>query len=258
MKALFEDTFNDMISQDPDLSLCDRATGNSGTAASYSRYYRNILPGNSHLLVLSYYCKAQTPDRPRGYEHIKVDENTREFIEFQRSLTPFGITGARDYRIDQAMTGEGGKDAILDLFPGYQEAISEDECRDPQFQFSTEFTAKTKDENGLKYWKFPLSCTVDSPNDHFTEVEIFQDPTHYINEGAFTYVGADALFPNDKYFIEKDLPLPPSNEDAGEAGEGEADGEQEPDQALRQESGRRQLAATGCLVILALIGNITL
>jgi hypothetical protein len=198
MFDVFKDVFVQMRVKNPSATKC---TSTAYTSALYSRYYQNIDPQKSNQYILSYYCYTS-----RGFEHIRATINDISskkglFVSFHNKLSELGISGAGDYQDDTTRTDDDSKKFVENLFNSVKDSIPAD-CPNPGF--STSFQVQFKTENELSYWKFPVACSVQSPDDMFTDVEVFQDNiNNWVNDGKLTFVGLYGLSSNQKYHIDR-------------------------------------------------------
>ncbi|XP_075257666.1 uncharacterized protein LOC142349783 [Convolutriloba macropyga] len=155
--------------------------------ADFERWF--ISSKDETIYILSYYCRSKAA---RGYEHLKVQIKGDDIkvLDFKDSLKDFGITNAGDYEVtkedeealkiqtevlqkvkDQLKEQKNPFNALLEL------------CPDPGTQ--TLYEAQTKMQNGLYYYRFPISCNyTGSGHDFMTHIEVVEDKDFKaLNEG---------------------------------------------------------------------------
>lgn len=152
----------------------DKKTDCQKNDASFSRWYQSSK--NSDYVILSYFCMTEGA---RGYEHIKVSKSREEVIEFQDSLKGFGIPDAGSYTDAGNLAGSEAEDVQVEklaLVNVSVEALKDDAgnaiCVNPGTQ--TMYSVQRKTENGLDYYRFPISCDNTGPHSHMTHIEVAQ------------------------------------------------------------------------------------
>jgi hypothetical protein len=166
------------------------------SSTTFERWYQSSEDPNSW--ILSYFCFGS---ESRGYEHLQVNwpkdsgKETAQFVAFKSKLSEFGIVNAGPYK--KANTVEGGDkngkagkeqsrltEAVKDQILAQKKDGSEDPmCLNPSTK--TVYKYVPKEENGLFYTKFPVSCD-DSSGEatYMMDVEVVEDKTFKVINGG--------------------------------------------------------------------------
>ena len=182
--------------------------------AEVIRIYRNYWSIENNKYLFSLYCKSIGAE-----EHalITEDRETREVnvTEVHKSLKNFGfdIDQTKTYKAE--IPEEEGRELTknLLLYLEIREAL-DDENREtknrtcPNYGLETYYDLKTKVENALTYYRFPISCKVHPRSyfsTHMTYIEVVQDKSEQAK-----YYGGDPIVavieyhvPNSKYLTLK-------------------------------------------------------
>ena len=176
--------------------------------ADFERWF--ISSKDDTIYILSYYCRSKAA---RGYEHLKVQIKGADIkvLDFKDSLKDFGITNAGDYeitkedeeahRIQTEVLAE-----VIDQLSEQKNQFDPDQelCPDPGTQ--TLYEAQTKIQNGLYYYRIPISCNyTGSGYDFMTHIEVVEDKDFKaLNEGKPLLVAMETPEENIDFIREKE------------------------------------------------------
>ena len=228
MADLFLYVFKDYVnSADPETECREND-------ADFERWYKSS-DKDDHI-ILSYYCRTKAA---RGYEHLKVSQSMKNVVQFETSLKSFGIMNAGYY--EKELPEEEGKTLTNQLLANVTDKIAEQKedsrdkdelCPDPGTD--TIYSAQTKTENGLYYYRFAISCNVTHiPGyaSHMTHIEVVVDKDFKVlNDGLPVLASMDYPTRNSAFKRQK-----------------EAEKELA---ALKQSSGTRILASIATIVVI--------
>jgi len=180
--------------------------------ADFERWFQSSK--DKTLYILSYYCRTKSA---RGYEHLQVyirPGNSISVKSFEDSLKNFGIMDAGDY--DNTKSGKEALKIQEEKLEQVREQIKEqrnpydqDEDLCPDAGTQTLYEVKTKIQNGLYYYKFPISCNHSgSGYDKMAWVEVVEDKDFKVlNEGNATLIAMEDPEDNIEFKREKEKEL---------------------------------------------------
>ena len=176
--------------------------------ADFQRWY--VSSEDTSNYILSYYCRSKAA---RGYEHLKVQIKGDDIkvLDFQNSLEDFGITNAGDYSTsleDQEAFNIQSEylEKVRDQIELQKNPFNENLDLCPDAGTQTLYDAQTKFENGLYYYRFPISCNyTGSGYDFMTHIEVVEDKDFkQLNEGNPLMVAMDTPEENIEFLREKE------------------------------------------------------
>ena len=186
--------------------------------ALFERWFRSSI--NTDHYILSFYCRTRGF---RGYSHFKVEATSKHegrVLEYQSSLKSFGIMDARGYDEEQTKDGINATRKQNELLKKVRDQIKMQPGEDPTKELCPDVGNKTvktlvwtKFENGLYYYKFPVSCNISysdlsTGGDYVTRIEVVEDTDFKVlNGGKATLVVMEKPEPNTNYIkmMEKEL-----------------------------------------------------
>ena len=196
MAILFRNVLSSYLSSNLPGDKCEK------NDAMFERWFQSSKDPNLH--ILSFYCRTSGV---RGYQHLKIKKTGKHdgnVLEFQKSLKLFGIMDAGGYESENTKEGKEAEKLQNELLEKVKPQIKKQPDRDPSKELCPDAGNKTvmtfvetKIENGLYYYKFPVSCNIsfsdlDTGGDHVTKIEVVEDKDFKaLNGGNATLVGME-------------------------------------------------------------------